>query len=64
MNEKVQRALNSYYKMTSTEKLAFKKAMNDFDNYPFEFQRDSVKKSLSESISVGPKNTICDCCGR
>jgi hypothetical protein len=63
MNENAYKVLLGFIKLTDSEKSVFINEINKFQNAGF-----SEKQSLTESVrlkaSVGPKNSICTCCGR
>ncbi|QIP16844.1 hypothetical protein G8759_31485 [Spirosoma aureum] len=65
MNEKVARVLRGFLNLTPLEKDEFIRELNRFQNLQYDFQRNSFKEQVeAKSDSVGPKNSICSCCGR
>lgn len=62
MNEKVNKVLVGFARLTEAEKSDFLKTMKEFqDAGPL------TRQTLSEGMlnkSVGPKDSYCTCCGR
>jgi len=63
MNENVYKVLMGFIKLSDTKKSLFITEINRYQQSSY-----TEKLSLNESIrlksSVGPKNSICGCCGR
>jgi len=63
MRDKVITLMKAYIEMTPQEKDEFIRELNDYhrkDNYYKRLYENEIRKSFS----VGPKNSICACCGR
>ena len=62
MNENAYKVLIGFTKLTDAEKAVFIAEINKYQKSS-EYGRIELTRTFS-SKSVGPKNTICTCCGR
>lgn len=63
MNENVYRVLVGLTKLTDAEKEIFIREMNRYQQAGYS-EKLALKESFNSKSSVGPKNSICTCCGR
>jgi hypothetical protein len=63
MNENVYKVLNGFMKLTDAEKSLFIAELNKYQQASI-FEKQAIRESVKLKSSVGPKNTICTCCGR
>lgn len=62
MNESAYKVLVGFTKLTESEKAIFIAEINKYQRSS-EYAKIELSRTFS-SKSVGPKNTICTCCGR
>lgn len=62
MNENAYKVLVGFTKLTASEKAKFIEEINKYLQSS-EYGKVELTRTFS-SKSVGPKNTICTCCGR
>jgi hypothetical protein len=63
MNENAYKVLMGFTKLSDSEKSVFIKEINKFQNAGFS-EKQMISESFRMKASVGPKNSICTCCGR
>lgn len=63
MNENVYKVLNGYIKLSDAEKTLFVEEINKYQNAGYS-EKQVITESVRIKCSVGPKNSICTCCGR
>lgn len=63
MNENVYKVLNGYIKLSDAEKNLFIAEINKYQNAGYG-EKQVITESVRIKCSVGPKNSICTCCGR
>lgn len=63
MIEKVSKVLKGFLGLNSIEREEFIRELNMYQNSGY-IQRQEFEREVRHKASVGPKNTICDCCGR
>ena len=63
MNENVYKVLMGFIKLSETEKALFITEINKYQQASYT-DKLSLKESIRLKSSVGPKNSICGCCGR
>ena len=63
MNENVYKVLNGFIKLSESEKTLFINQLNEYQRASFN-EKSSITESVRLKSSVGPKNSICGCCGR
>lgn len=62
MNENTKRVLKGFVGLTDSEKALF---IRELDKYRSSgFSGKQLFEREVRAFSLGPKNTICDCCGR
>lgn len=64
MNEKVAKVLRGFINLTDSDKIDF---INDLNKYQRgdSYDKNVTKRLVEErSSSVGPKDSVCTCCGR
>lgn len=63
MNENVYKALNGFIKLSESEKTLFFTEINKYQNAGYN-DKQIITENVRIKCSVGPKNSICTCCGR
>lgn len=63
MNENVYKVLNGFMKLSDAEKSLFIDELNKYQRAN-SIEKQTLRESVRLKSSVGPKNTICTCCGR
>lgn len=63
MNENVYKVLNGFMKLTDAEKTLFINELNKYQQAGL-IEKQNLRESVRIKCSVGPKNSICTCCGR
>lgn len=63
MNDKENKVMLGFIGLNSTEKENFIRELNKFQNAGYS-QRQITESEVRYKSSVGPKNTICEYCGR
>jgi hypothetical protein len=63
MNENVYKVLNGFMKLSDAEKTLFIDELNKYQRAS-SLEKQTLKENVRLKSSVGPKNTICTCCGR
>lgn len=64
MTERVLTVLKGFISLSPTEKEEFIREVNRYLNAK-SWEKPDLEKGINESYrSIGPKNTICACCGR
>ena len=63
MNENVYKVLNGFIKLSDSEKTLFINQLNDYQKANYS-EKQNIYESVRLKSSVGPKNSICTCCGR
>lgn len=63
MNEQIAKVLRGFIKLSETEKREFIEEFNRYRNAST-WDKPTIEKYVEERASIGPKNTICTCCGR
>lgn len=63
MNENVYKVLNGFIKLTEAEKTLFITEINKYQNAGYN-DKQIITENVRIKCSVGPKNSICTCCGR
>ena len=63
MNDKENKVFKGFLGLSSTEKDNLIKELSKYQNATYT-QRQITEREVQYTSSVGPKNTICDCCGR
>ena len=63
MNENVYKVLTGFTKLTDAEKSLFITELNKYQQAGY-IDKITLRESFSSKSSVGPKNSICTCCGR
>lgn len=65
MNEKTARVLRGFLNLTPLEKEEFLRELNRYQGLQLDFQKKAFQEQIEKRAdSVGPKNSICSCCGR
>jgi thymidine kinase len=65
MNENVARVLRGFLNLTTDEKAEFIRELNRYQGLQYDFQQKAFMEQVeTRADSVGPKNSICSCCGR
>lgn len=63
MNENVYKVLNGFIKLSDTEKSAFIRELVAYQDANYT-EKQRIYESVKLKSSLGPKNSICTCCGR
>lgn len=63
MNENVYKVINGFIKLTEAEKTLFITEINKYQNAGYN-DKQIITENVRIKCSVGPKNSICTCCGR
>ena len=63
MTEKVAKVLNGFTNLTLAEREEFIKELTRYRNST-SWEKPEIERDIQKGMSVGPKNTICTCCGR
>ena len=63
MNEQIAKVLRGFIKLSENEKREFVEEFNRYRNAS-SLDKPNIEKRIEERASIGPKNTICTCCGR
>jgi hypothetical protein len=63
MNENVYKVLNGFIKLSDSEKSLFIKEINKYQEAGYS-EKQNIYENVRFKSSVGPKNSICTCCGR
>ncbi len=63
MTEKVSKILRGFLGLTSTERDEFIKELERYQKSSY-YDKLEFERYVRQKSSLGPKNTICDCCGR
>ena len=63
MNENVYKVLNGFMKLTDAEKTLFITELNKYQQAGL-IEKQNLREIVRIKCSVGPKNSICTCCGR
>lgn len=63
MNEKAYKVLKDFIELSDSEKSIFIKEINKYQNAGYA-ERQRLYESVRLKSSLGPKNSICTCCGR
>jgi hypothetical protein len=63
MNENVYKVLMGFIKLTDAEKALFITELNKYQQAGY-YDKINLRESFNSKSSVGPKNSICTCCGR
>jgi hypothetical protein len=67
MTFKVAKVLRGFIKLSSSEKIEMINELNKYQSAGI-YEKDRIEKQVEidveKSMSVGPKNSICECCGR
>lgn len=63
MNDKEIKVMRGFLGLTDTEKINILKEINNYQSSG-PYTRQTIETDIRYKSSVGPKNTICDCCGR
>jgi len=63
MNENVYKVLNGFIKLSDSEKSLFVKELVKYQEAGF-YEKQNINESVKLKSSLGPKNSICTCCGR
>lgn len=63
MNENVYKVLMGFIKLTDAEKALFITELNKYQQSGT-YDKLTLRESFNAKSSVGPKNSICTCCGR
>lgn len=63
MNEKAYKVLVGYTKLNALEQDEFLRELVKYRNAGT-YERGTLQESFSRKSSVGPKDSVCTCCGR
>lgn len=63
MNEKSYKVLKGFIELSDSEKSTFIEEINKYQNAGY-IERQRLYESVKLKSSLGPKNSICTCCGR
>lgn len=63
MNEKVAKVLKGFINLSESEKNDFINDLNKYQRSDY-YDRGVQKRLVEERASVGPKDSVCTCCGR
>lgn len=63
MNENVYKVLMGFIKLTDAEKALFITELNKYQQAGY-YDKLTLRENFNSKSSVGPKNSICTCCGR
>lgn len=63
MNEKAYKVLVGYTKLNTLEQQEFLRELGKYRNASI-YERTSLQESFNRKSSVGPKDSVCTCCGR
>lgn len=63
MNENAYKVLMGFIKLTDAEKSVFVAEINKYQNAGYS-EKQVITESVRLKSSVGPKNSVCTCCGR
>lgn len=63
MNENVERVLNGFFKLSQDERSRLLNEITLYSGKTYS-ERSIQEKQVEQRSSVGPKNSICKCCGR
>lgn len=63
MTDKARRVLNGYAELSESEKEWVKIQINQYDRSSA-LEKSATKRSIQESVVLGPLETGCPCCGR
>lgn len=63
MNENAYKVLMGFIKLSASEKTVFIEEVNKYQNAGFN-EKSLIIERIQLKASVGPKNSICTCCGR
>lgn len=63
MNEKAYKVLKGFIELSDSEKSTFIEEINKYQNAGY-VERQRLYESVKLKSSLGPKNSICTCCGR
>lgn len=63
MSDKVLKVLRGYINLTASEKVELITELNKYIESSA-YGKQIIEENVQKSFSVGPKNTICNCCGR
>ena len=63
MNENVYKVLRGFTKLSDSEKAVFISELNKYQQGTYS-ERQILTESFNSKASVGPKNSVCTCCGR
>lgn len=65
MTEKGSKVLKGFLGLNSTERIDFIEELNRYQSAGVgSVQRQALESEVRQKASLGPKNSICDCCGR
>ncbi|WP_394992676.1 hypothetical protein [Emticicia sp.] len=63
MTDRENKVMKGFLGLTTTERVNFINELNGYQNADY-YRKNIVEREVQQKASVGPKNTICDCCGR
>lgn len=63
MNEKVYKVLMGFIRLSESERALFIEELNKFQRSDY-FDKQTLKEGFEKRASVGPKDSVCTCCGR
>lgn len=63
MNEKVAKVLRGFINLSATEKAEFIRELTRYQSSGI-VDKSIMERTINESASIGPKDSICTCCGR
>ena len=63
MNEKMYKVLVGFSKLSYTEQEEFFKELSKY-RVSGPYEKSTLQESYSRKSSVGPKDSVCTCCGR
>ena len=63
MNENVYKVLNGFVKLSDAEKALIIAEIIKYQNAGYS-EKQVITENVRIKCSVGPKNSICTCCGR
>ncbi|MCU0350619.1 MAG: hypothetical protein MUF43_07295 [Flavobacterium sp.] len=63
MNENVARVLRGFINLSDIDKAAFIDELNRYQRGSY-IERQNINESVQRKSSVGPKDSVCQCCGR
>lgn len=66
MEERTYNVLRGFANLDERQKKLFIQEIRNYERLFYQYEKDNFKRRVTEkaSASIGPKSTICDCCGR